>query len=39
LNQWLVDERQHLFGRGFRCGKEASAKACGGNHSFAHFEA
>ena len=39
LNQWLVDERQHLFGRGFRRGKEASAKACGGNHGFAHFEA
>ena len=39
LNQWFVDERQHLFGRSFRRGKEASAKACSGNHSFADIEA
>ena len=39
LNQWLVDERQHFFRRRFRRGKEASTKACGGNHGFAHFEA
>ena len=39
LNQRLVDERQHFFGRSFRRRKEASAKACGWNHGFADFEA
>ena len=39
LNQGFVNERQHFFGRRFRRGEEASTKACGGNHGFAHFEA
>ena len=39
LNQWFVDERQHFFGRCFRRGKEASAKACGGDHGFANVDA
>ena len=34
LNEWFVDERQHFFGRRFRRGKEARAKASGGNYSF-----
>ena len=35
LDERLVDEAEHLFGRGFGGGEEAGAQACGGEHGFA----
>ncbi len=35
LDEGLVDEAEHLFGRGFGGGKEASAEASGREHGFA----
>ena len=34
LNERLVDQRQHLFGRGFGGGKEPGPKAGSGNDRF-----
>ena len=37
LDQGLVDEAEHLFGRGLGGGEEAGAHACGGEDGFADF--
>src|SRR5207253_5755483 len=37
LDQWFVDQRQHLFGRGFRGGQEPGSEASGGNDGLRDF--
>src|SRR5215831_3154581 len=37
LNDWLVDQRQHLFGLGFRGRQKASAQPCRREYRLAYF--
>src|SRR5207245_8526854 len=37
LDDWFVDERKHLLGLGFGCGKKPRAQARGGKDSFADY--
>ncbi len=37
LNQRFVDQREHLFRRGFGCGKKACTQSGGGNNGFTYI--